>query len=59
TIADFFLTSAFGGQIGPNIRRHVDVVAAMGSLANGAVKAVMAPRAQLEHDLQPGQGVLQ
>lgn len=57
SISDFFLTSAFGGRIGPNVTRSTTVVEAMALLADGAVKAVMAPRAQLEHSLVAGQAV--
>ena len=42
SISDFFLTSAFGGRIGPNVTRSTTVVEAMALLADGAVKAVMA-----------------
>lgn len=49
TIADFYLTALAGGQLRANIRRYPDYGAAMAALADGEVKAVMGPRAELEH----------
>ncbi|WP_193141396.1 MULTISPECIES: substrate-binding periplasmic protein [unclassified Meridianimarinicoccus] len=51
SIADFYLTSFAGGQMGGNISRFASVAEAMAALTAGEVMAVMGPRGQLEHGL--------
>ena len=51
TISDFYLSSVFGGQLIPNMRRYVSVDKAMEALRSGEVKAVVGPLGQLEHGL--------
>ncbi|MHA6262854.1 substrate-binding periplasmic protein [Arenibacterium sp. CAU 1754] len=51
SIADFYLTSFPGGQLGRNLRRYPTVQQAMSALASGETMAAMGPRAQLEHGL--------
>jgi ABC-type amino acid transport substrate-binding protein len=48
TVPDFFLTSAFGGQLMNSIVRSVTFAKAMQGFENGDVPAVMATRAQVE-----------
>lgn len=48
SIADFYLTSYPGGQIGPNIRHYPTMAQGMAALASGEVMAAMGPRAQLQ-----------
>ncbi|MEH7827991.1 transporter substrate-binding domain-containing protein [Gemmobacter denitrificans] len=55
SIADFYLTSFPGGQIGPMIRRHRTMADSMAALAVGETMAAMGPLAQLEFGA--GQGV--
>ncbi|MCV6585643.1 MAG: transporter substrate-binding domain-containing protein [Marinibacterium sp.] len=50
-IADFYLSSFPGGQLGQNVQRYPTMQAAMEALAAGDVMAAMGPRAQLEHGL--------
>ena len=54
SIADFYLSSAFGGQMRQNVRRFGTPAEAMAALAAGEIKAVMGPRAQLEHGVSDG-----
>lgn len=49
TISDFYLSTLAGGQLKANIERHQSYAAAMAALNAGAVKAVMGPRAALQH----------
>jgi ABC-type amino acid transport substrate-binding protein len=51
SIADFYLTSLAGGQLGANIRRFPAMEDAMQALASGEVAAAMGPRAQLDYGL--------
>lgn len=51
SIADFYLSAAFGGQMIGNVRRFPSPAAAMAALAAGETKAAMGPRAQLEFGL--------
>ncbi len=53
SIADFYLSSFPGGQLSQHVTRYPDTVQAMHGLAQGEVKAVMGPRAQLEYGLTP------
>lgn len=48
SIADFYLTSFPGGDMGPMIRRHRTMAEGMAALAAGEVMAAMGPQAQLE-----------
>ncbi|MEM8755373.1 MAG: transporter substrate-binding domain-containing protein, partial [Pseudomonadota bacterium] len=57
TIADFYLSSLAGGQLLANIRRYPNYSAAMAALRAGDVKAVMGPRAELEHGADDGVAV--
>ncbi|HEX9857128.1 MAG TPA: transporter substrate-binding domain-containing protein, partial [Paracoccaceae bacterium] len=59
SIADFYLTSFPGGQIGPNIRRFPTMAAAMDALKAGEVMAAMGPLAQLQHGADAGVAVHQ
>jgi ABC-type amino acid transport substrate-binding protein len=59
SIADFYLTSYPGGQIGPNIRRFPAMAQGMAALAAGEVMAAMGPRAQLEWGAGDGVAVHQ
>lgn len=59
SIADFYLTSYPGGQIGPNIRRYPTMAKAMAALRAGEVMAAMGPRAQLEWGAGDGVAVHQ
>lgn len=49
SIADFYLSSMFGGQMRDNVRRYPSPIEAMEALTAGEVMAVMGPRGQLEH----------
>lgn len=51
SISDFYLSSAFGGQLQQKVRRYPNVVDAMAALSEGDVKAAMGPRSQLEFGL--------
>lgn len=53
SISDFYLTGLVGAA-GDKVRRYPTVAAAMAGLAEGEVKAVMGPRAQLEAGLANG-----
>lgn len=57
SIADFYLTSFPGGQLGRNIRRYSSMSAAMKALATGETMAAMGPLAQLEAGLADGLAV--
>lgn len=57
SLADFYLSSAFGGQMVGNVRRFPTMAAAMDALAAGEVKAAMGPLAQLEYGAGEGIGV--
>lgn len=59
SIADFYLTSFAGGQLGRNVRRYPTMAQAMAALEAGEVMAAMGPLAQLEHGLAEGVGVHQ
>lgn len=48
SIADFYLTSFPGGQIGPNIRRFPTMAKGMEALSHGEIMAAMGPLAQLQ-----------
>lgn len=54
SISDFFLSSAFGGQMRANVRRFPTMAAAMAALAAGETMAAMGPLAQLEHGVGEG-----
>ncbi|WP_323784756.1 substrate-binding periplasmic protein [Thalassovita sp.] len=51
SIADFYLSSFPGGQLGRNVHRFATMAAAMAALAGGETKAAMGPLAQLEFAL--------
>ncbi len=51
TISDFYLSSVFGGQLIPKMKRYKSTKEAMIALDVGEVKAVMGPLGQLEHGL--------
>lgn len=53
SIADFYLTSLLGAQVGDNLRRYATMEEAMAALAAGEVMAAMGPKAQLEYGLTP------
>jgi ABC-type amino acid transport substrate-binding protein len=57
SLADFYLSSAFGGQLRGNVRRYPSMAEAMAALAAGEVGAAMGPLAQLEHGLTEGSAV--
>lgn len=57
SIADFYLTSFPGGQLGQNLRRFTTMGDAMQALARGETMAAMGPLAQLEAGLQKGTAV--
>lgn len=57
SIADFYLTSFPGGLLAPNVRRFPSSKAAMQALEDGAVKAAMGARAELEAGLTDGLGL--
>ncbi|MEP3275920.1 MAG: transporter substrate-binding domain-containing protein [Stappiaceae bacterium] len=59
SIADFYLSSVFGGQLQRKVKRYPNVVDAMGALNNGEVKAAMAPRGQLEFGMTSKTGIHQ
>lgn len=59
SIADFYLTSLAGGQLGANIRRYATMAEAMEALAQGEVMAAMGPRGQLDYGLTDDLGVHQ
>lgn len=59
SIADFYLSSVFGGQLNANIRRYRSTQEAMAALASGEIKAVMGPKAQLEFGAGSEAGVHQ
>lgn len=49
SIADFFLSGSFGGQVLPNIVRLSDPVAAVNAIGQDGVAAAMGPRVQIEY----------
>ncbi|MEO1292802.1 MAG: transporter substrate-binding domain-containing protein [Pseudomonadota bacterium] len=51
SLADFYLSSAFGGQLATKTRRFTATADAMAALRAGEVKAVMGPLAQIEFGL--------
>lgn len=51
SVADFYLATLSRGQLIGNMRRYPTIAAAMAALEAGEVKAVVGPRAQLEHGL--------
>ncbi|MGL4311427.1 MAG: substrate-binding periplasmic protein [Paracoccaceae bacterium] len=57
SIADFYLTSYPGGDIGPNITRFKTMAEGMLALSAGEVMAAMGPRAQLEFGADDGVAV--
>lgn len=57
SIADFYLSSFPGGQLGHNVRRFPSMTDAMQALAEAETMAAMGPLAQLEADLQDGLAV--
>ncbi|MGH1368009.1 MAG: substrate-binding periplasmic protein [Maritimibacter sp.] len=57
SIADFYLTSFPGGQLGQNIRRYPTMQDAMQGLSEGATMAAMGPLAQLEFGAADGIGI--
>ncbi|MEM7548006.1 MAG: transporter substrate-binding domain-containing protein [Pseudomonadota bacterium] len=57
TISDFYLSALGRGQLRANIRRYPSYTAAMEALTAGEVKAVMGPRAELEHRLTDAIGL--
>lgn len=59
SIADFYLTSFPGGQIGESIHRFRSMAQAMEALAAGETMAAMGPRAQLQFGAAEGVAVHQ
>ncbi len=59
SISDFYLSSAFGGQLQQKVRRYPNMVEAMAALSDGDVKATMGPRSQLEFGLTEKTGIHQ
>ncbi|WP_058312696.1 substrate-binding periplasmic protein [Shimia thalassica] len=57
SIADFYLSSFPGGQLGHNVRRFPSMTDAMQALSEAETMAAMGPLAQLEADLQDGLAV--
>ncbi|WP_350334310.1 substrate-binding periplasmic protein [Coralliovum pocilloporae] len=57
SIADFYLSSFPGGQLGQNVKRYPTVAEAMKALAEEETKAAMGPLAQLEAGLKDGLAV--
>ena len=57
SLADFYLSSAFGGQLRANVRRYPTMAEAVAALAAGEVAAAMGPLGQLEHGLTEDIGV--
>ena len=51
SIADFYLSSFAGGQLGGKVQRFPNMVDAMSALNTGETKAAMGPLGQLEHGL--------
>ncbi|WP_319824445.1 substrate-binding periplasmic protein [Thalassovita sp.] len=51
SIADFYLSSFPGGQLGQNVHRLASTAQAMAALDRAEVKAAMGPKAQLEFGL--------
>ena len=51
SLADFYLSSAFGGQIRGNVVHYRTVEAAVRALVSGEVAGVMAPRSEIEAGL--------
>lgn len=49
SIADFFLSGSFNGQIRPNIVRAPDPLQAVGKIGEDGVAAAMGPRVQIEY----------
>jgi len=54
SLADFYLSSAFGGQMVGNVRRYPTMAAAMAALEAGETMAAMGPLGQLEHGVTAG-----
>ena len=54
SLADFYLSGLFGGQMRANIRRYPTMAEAMAALAAGETSAAMGPMAQLEHGKAAG-----
>lgn len=48
TLADFYLASAFGGQLRSNLVHYINFAKATEGLRNGEVAGLMAPRSQVE-----------
>lgn len=59
SISDFYLSGFVGGQLRANIRRYPTTAAALAALDAGEVKAVMGPKAELEHGLTKHTGLHQ
>lgn len=59
SIADFYLTSFPGGQIGDSIHRFKSMAQAMEALSAGETMAAMGPRAQLQFSATDGVAVHQ
>lgn len=57
SIADFYLSSFPGGQLGHNVSRFPTMAQAMQALGDGETMAAMGPLAQLEAGLQDGLAV--
>lgn len=57
SIADFYLSSFPGGQLGGNVKRFSTMADAMEALANKETMAAMGPLAQLEAGLKDGLAV--
>ncbi len=53
SLADFYLSSAYGGQIRGNVVHYRTVEAAARALVDGEVAGVMAPRSEIEAGLGP------
>lgn len=56
SLADFYLSSAYGGQIRGNVVHYRTVEAATRALVDGEVAGVMAPRSEIEAGLGPDAG---
>lgn len=57
SLSDFYLSSAFGGQMRGNVKRHPTMGDAMAALASGETDAAMGPLAQIEWALEDGLAV--
>ena len=58
SLADFYLSSAFGGQIREKVRRFPSYAEAMDALREGAFGAVVGPLTQLEAGAQDDDGIV-